>query len=439
MRRLTISIFLLVPTPAVAQETLASFSSIEIQSQRDLLVGKGPDQPIPGDDPVATASTPGPLPELGAPMLYSLAASLSVSNESTKATVVLAPFQLLGVKTRILRDTRVEITTGIDKQLRWGAYVTLPWSTLSEPATLDAATTTSIVAGCYAYTVSERSQIQYLVDTINRMLGARAVVHTPGDSLNVYGGKVAAAAMQPGAPANQQALAKELIDLQKDLRNQKAGCFENKLRAARTKRAVEEYENEFVVGLRLGAELFPLIDEPRISDGMGGTTDPTPESIASISANATASWFPNRLTGIWFTVGLADKRGDIKDKDADKRFGLGMRVAHNSPFAGSNVGTDGFQAGFAVGIDASVSLCLEEVDTNPCGESALSYSDPVAIDKLVIAAPYLDLRASSKIQVRLSLPLQVYALSAAPAGSDGTERIIQLVPSVSLTVSGWPI
>jgi hypothetical protein len=205
---------------------------------------------------------------------------------------------------------------------------------------------------------------------------------------------------------------------------------ERALMAARFERA---YHNRFVVGAQGGAELLPILFGPKVQDPTSmAFVDPQPERFGGYRATVHLAYFANRAFGMWLVGGVAGSRALHGVRGVNLRGGIGLDLAYQ--FALGTLRSDGFQPGITLGAFGRYAKCAA---SGGCDQDIHGYDTPVAFDSVLSAGAYLDFRMSNLVQLRLAIPTNYYPLANAPAGTLGGANIIEVLPTIAVSVASW--
>lgn len=394
-------------------------------------------------DTVTSAPPAGPLPELAAPGLDMIAASLQASQNGAVVHGVFAPFLFLDEPSPVISEMRVDVHGGSSGLQPWGFVVSTGYSRASDklwkwrptPAQRDA-----FSASCATTSEVElRARIMAAVALAAR-INATAAADDPGRvTLQGDAKEWPNQAHRAYQRLKNASLKSELAPLERDLERavnaagDKYGeCW---IKAANAARIKDAYSSGWAVRAFGGADFFPFVSGPRVAPKEGEPLqEAVPHVMAGWTAGGTAGYFPTRNTRVWLTGSYTQKRAKPTIEKTSTRWGLGADLAGNIPVGA--IDSDGFQPGLAFGGFGSVQTCI---DKEGCDEAVFGYADPVKAKRITVFGAFLDFRASAKVQLRVSMPVTVYSLASAPARSDGGTSIVGIAPTVSITVASWTL
>jgi hypothetical protein len=366
-------------------------------------------------------------------------ATVSVNQDGAAVTAVVSPFSSWLPSDAFLSDLRVQLDAGGSKQ-QWGGGVSFD---LLGNVELKLQVKDEKVKELVGRCEEKVSRKRRLVDPVKARVGELLALlpadaldprtRDQGEKLDAYGGRVIAAWNRRAATADPVTRVKgdDVRDgLQQALESYRTAlgdCAEQGLRAARW---AQVYDNGYFVRVKGAAHAFPHVDGPSVL--VNGTwTRPAPNTLADCSASVHVAYFPNPIFGIWLSGGYARTRPTSQTDAFPERLSAGLDLAWN--VYAEDRKDDGFQPGIAVGGYARWSRCLASAG---CGESLPEYSDPLPTARVQTYGAFVDVRVSTKLQLRLAVPVDRYRLTRAPS-PDGTLEVRRVVPTLSVTVASW--
>jgi hypothetical protein len=435
------------PTPEGHAQRLPSVSSGDTSTDRDVAQPKYPS----AIDPVTSAPTPGPTPGLTSPKLDVLGATVEASKDGAIVSGVIAPFWFLDAPKPLLSDTRVDIHGGSAILQPAGFVLSTGYSSAtSKLGKLSGAQLEMAIAKCKKPNAAADDNVIIAADALAAKLTALPALPTPplaplsrmqGETASAYRSRVHTA-FQKLDKGQQEQLRPydDTLTRASNVSDDTFGdCWIKGAARARMKRA---YGNAFAVRVFGGADVFPYVSGPKVAvedDAMPGAPatepakPPVPHVLSSWNAGASVGFFTSRDFRVWLTGSFARARKEPSVEALSSRLGVGVDVAGNIGIG--EIDADGFQPGFVVGGFATLQRCLESVG---CDEVVAGYADPLKTSRITTAGAFIDVRSSTKVQLRLGLPVTVFRLASAPDPASDTSRTAWgFAPTVSLTVASW--
>ncbi len=414
-------------------------------------------------NPVTSIPVPGPIPGGGLPAMDAIAAYATVSTKDTEVRVAASPAAFIRHRgyVPLLSDTRVELYGNASTKIV-GGVLSLGWSNISKR--LIHPSTGEMRGKCYAKVApSILKDLEPKVTSFGALTGSKppAQVQPPDDqasaaaskayadyvrALPIHVGELTAAWKNRGGSDKD---VEPIIALSEKLAAEVAACQGKALREYRMAAA---YRHGVIVLVSGGAEMFPYFKVPRPEKplctaeqtpaGDNCTAmDATEKEYQSASGRALAGWklkaslayFPSQRVGVFLTGSVSGERKDPRKEELGIRAGAGAALISNVIVG--EVQEDGFLPGIGVGAAVDYQRCARnKCDTKVVGlDSALMMKDTFAV------TPLIEVRASSKAQFAISLPIQWIRLSEAVSKTDGALSAFQVIPTLSVGVASWGI
>lgn len=423
---------------ALGLATTLVLSQVPVQSEPGDLT-RGARKAQAAVDPISRAPITAVPFALSPPMLALLGTSLSVSEDGPSARAVLAPAAYF-THNAFLSTLRLEVNTGGD-QGRYGLAASFGYNPRLLPDVTSAIP--KVKEKCLAVPPLAERDTRYLMKLVEEGLPPprENACLEPGDvnpqgALDSQAAALVAAQKRcavEGTP-EVESKAKEVgrfrVALEselKEIRKQVSACAENVYDEARKELAPK---HPWGIHFKLGGELFPYVEGPRLKDEeTGGFEAPVPSAWASVFGGLSAAYFWEKNAGLWFTGALT------RSRSANGK-ALGTRLGGSVEF-GYNLVTDEDEDGRLSFVSAGAFTSLSGCVSGACAEEVLVYEDPIQFSTHWKVGAFLDVRASQSIQVRLSIPLDSYWLSAPIKDSDERLHLLQLAPAITVTVADW--
>jgi hypothetical protein len=435
-----------------------------VRKRQNEAFAAGPVNPISSVPLITT------VPELAPPLTDAIGATLQVNTAGAAVTAVVAPIALvLKDYVPVLSDFRLQISTNSGKSQKFSAEGSVgytskwsSWDLKDNDVTLanDECTKKLVSTGTDAVWKAADLLRDDLVAAENaykaRNPGAKPLPNPlppaldPGEStgselatqVDQYAGKIRAAWKNwLLGPYRKDALPREkrdgnadleaLTKLQSAAHEDFGDCLEKKLTK---RRLTNTYHNAWSLRLSGGMSFFPFVSGPSVQDSSGTLQPPAPNLLAGWTAAGNFNFFPNDTVLIYLVGAYASARDKATRANTASRVSAGGGLALNLPTG--EYDADGFRKGFALGLDIGYSSCRESAG---CSEEVLGYSDSIIFHHLFVFTPFLDVRATSKLTLRISVPVTNYTLAAPPKNSDGGTHVRLLVPTLSATVASWSL
>jgi hypothetical protein len=210
-------------------------------------------------------------------------------------------------------------------------------------------------------------------------------------------------------------------------------CTSARERALQQARFEAAYRNRFVIGVRGGAEMLPMLSGPKVLDPTSQAyVDSEPNRFGGYTAVFHFGWYSSRQLGFFVTGGVAGSRAVRGVRGVNLRAGGGADLAYQ--LAVGSLRSDGFQPGFTFGAFFRGAGCVSD---GGCDQDVHGYDTPIAFDFAMSSGAYIDARLSNLVQLRLAVPTNYYGLHSAPANSIGGANIVEVAPTVVLSVASW--
>lgn len=468
------------PTATEGPAALASSDNQKAAVSAEVRAEANEDYPALPVNPInSSLIAPGPTPELTVPTLDVWSLALKLDPDGTYVKATLAPFAFFrsGTYVPVLSNLRISAFSDPSKG-KFGASVTLGANTMSKRYRQKKDDAQASTPRCIAATSSDHeeklkklseelkkldsseasekanSAADELLNAIKKLPREKDEILTLGEleELEDFASNLETLKEQIGYLANslpeddknRQALKNANIALN----DVGVDCVAKDLVE---RWMVEDYTHGvgfYVTGSVSG---FAYVVGPRIQDDptCEGTQTPdadacvvaggetysavAPERLASASVAATFTYFPSLRFGLWVTGGYETAR----TKPSGNQSGS---VSGNLTLAGlayvGEMRDDGYISGMAVGASYDVKRCVSE---QACKRDLLFYEEDAPYSWIHSVSPFLDIRISSKAQVRFSVPIEYIDLSSPIEGTDPAARMhaLQIVPSIGVGVASW--
>ncbi|WP_375765421.1 hypothetical protein NR798_27320 [Archangium gephyra] len=391
--------------------------------------------PLAVGDPTTSIPRVGAFPEAQPLTGDLLTGSFQVSSTATGVTASLAPFVLAQTPSFFLLDSaRIELRSG-GALNPWGATLSTGYSSAAQALHPTSKQTQEIwervSQSCLPMTGEQEEVIRSLTEQLNSTI-EQPVARDPKDSLNFFAGKVLTAWKNlPSTSRREPVIASQLKAAQKAYVEGVGNCAAKIFDAERVK---EAFNNGFSVLGKVGFDWFPYVSGPALPDANNELQKPTPHAYQGHFVGLDAGYFPTSNFAIWVSVAFADTRAKVTDAQRRGRLSEGVTFGWKVPI--SSLTSAGFQPALGVGGFIRGTQCQSD---QGCPQTFANYKDPLAIKSGLSYGGYLELRASSTVQVQLALPVDTYDLASAIGGSDGTTTVKQIIPTLSVTVTSWSL
>lgn len=242
-------------------------------------------------------------------------------------------------------------------------------------------------------------------------------------------------------------LSRKLLDISDKASLKRGQCAGKALREYRMESAYYHGFGVFVTG---GAEVFPYFHGPRPektvctaqqspADDNCTAMDATETEYMSASGKALSAWkakmslayFPSQRLGVFLTGMLSGERKDPRKLDLGVRAGGSAAVVGNV-YVGK-MQEDGFLPGIGIGLSLDYQSCI----ARNCDFKVVGFEKPLFINYTLGVTPLIEIRASSKVQVMLSVPIQHIRLAQPADKTDGSLSAFQIIPTLSVGVASW--
>lgn len=408
-----------------------------------------------GINPVTSIPIPGPIPGQGHPSMDVIAAYATVSTKDTELRVAASPFAFMRRYFPVLSDTRLELYGNSSTRVVGGALA-LGWTTMTKKLRADDLETLRSKCGDVAIDEMEKLASQ-LADEIR----AQNNVSPPPPILakntsdwkiklqNYSGQLIAAWKNVPNAKELQQGedLSRKLLEISDKVTLERAQCVGKALREYRMESAYHHGVSIFVSG---GAELFPYFHGPRPEKPVC-TSEQTPAEdncmamdateteymsasgkvLSAWKVKASLAYFPSQRLGVFLTGSLSGERKDPRKLDLGVRAGGSLAVIGNV-YVGK-MQEDGFLPGIGLGVAGDYQSCVAK----NCDFKVVGFEKPLFMSYTLGVTPLIEIRASSKVQVMLSVPIQQIHLAQPADKTDGSLSAFQIVPTLSVGIASW--
>ncbi|WP_437976514.1 hypothetical protein WMF11_04245 [Sorangium sp. So ce295] len=379
-------------------------------------------------------------PELSAPWLDIMAASLIVSDKGAAVRGIFAPFVFVDSPPPVIADTRIELRGQSDPSKPWGVSLSTGYSSATtDLQVIDPNDAKRLWSECDskaqadANTALGKATTEFAA-SLNRLLPPAGQIQPRDPSreaLKSYAGRLYTA-WQDLPDASRESLKKEAAALASTVystEDTRAECWYKKYASERMRRA---YSHGWAIRVEGTFDFFPYAEGPAVSpDGEQPHAAPVPHAVSGASVTPSVLWFPAPDARLAGAFAYSAKRTSPTVEDPQRRVGFMLDIASN--FGIGDIDVSGFQRGIAVGGSVSVQWCKEK---GGCDDEAPYYKG-VKTKRTVTLGGYVDLRAAEKLQLRIGVPITLYTLAAAPANSDGGKLVWALSPTLALSATQW--
>lgn len=422
--------------------------------------------PQVGVDPLHSGlPQPGLRPEVTIPTLDVLSATVKYESKDTFAKATLAPFALFLPKYHpFWSELRISAFSNVGKSTFGGTFTGGYSSAGNRLSALEVSDFPGIENDC-------RKEIKAKLDNRKQYwLGQLTpIINRHGGSVSEKSDVTDRAAedlatwewIKDGVAgpdlAKGSAVAEHLYELQDGGEDARTKCLGKKLVE---KRMAEAYTNAWGVYGSLSTSGFAVVRGPDLQKTPvctemqnpdddacfedGTYEEVAPNRLATATGMVNFAYFPIPRLGLWVSGSYTAARSKPKLSDVSGEFTFGGVIAGLVRIGKPR--DDGYLPGIGIGASYDQTYCQNRRNqkTNVrtrCLTSVPFYPDGTDISMRVAVKPsvFVDLRMSTKLQVRVALPVTAIKLYDLVEDAEPSSWIIHFLPTVSASVATWGV